>query len=376
MGTKGTGFRRQGIGWQPGGIVAVLILANLARPAIGSAMTAETTRSFGLGSPEEVFSTEAQRLHLTGAFARVGIRRLGVDAEEGSRGPQVGRRNSHASIFDAPTLRTLAVVLVGVPLVGYFAWWSGDHQAWHFRNEGWFQSYTYAGGADKASHLTFSYMGTQALIGWYRSLGHSDTQARWLALGTTAIAGIIVEIGDGFTQYGFSWEDATTNVIGALLATQIDRLGWRDSFGMRWGLVKTLKPDSCCRAGINYGDDYSKEIYTADFKLVGVLPRFGVRPGPARFLLLSVTYGSKGYRFSPPENRERNLGLEIGLNFEQILRGIGVPEHRWWGKALYVIATHVRLPYTGWGIRYNFDQGRWSGPDFGDTFDPGSVIYD
>jgi len=46
------------------------------------------------------------------------------------------------------------------------------------------------------------------------------------------------------------------------------------------------------------------------------------------------------------------------------------------GKALYVIATHVRLPYTGWGIRYNFDQGRWSGPDFGDTFDPGSVIYD
>jgi hypothetical protein len=95
-----------------------------------------------------------------------------------------------------------------------------------------------------------------------------------------------------------------------------------------------------------------------------------------RFFLLSVTYGTKGYRFSPPENRERNLGLEIGLNLEEILHRIGVPEHKWWGKALFVVATHIRFPYTGYGIRYDFDHGRWRGPDFGDKFDPGSVIYD
>jgi len=351
-------------------LLPVAAIACFAPPALGGETKDEINRSFGLGPPQLVFSTEDQKFHLAGGLDDVLFRRPRLEGEAHFEVPRAVR-----PLFDAPTRRVMAAVFVGVPLVGYFAWWSGGHQAWHFRNEGWFQSYTYAGGADKASHLTFSYMGTQALIGWYRSLGHTDEQARWLALGTTVIAGILVEIGDGTTQYGFSWEDATTNVIGGSLATEIDRLAFRDSFGMRWGLVKALKPDPCCRAGINYGDDYSKEIYDADFKLVGLLPRLGLKPGPARFFLLSITYGTKGYRFSPPANFERNLGLEIGLNLEEILHRIGVPERKWWGKALFVVATHFRFPYSGWGIRYDFDHGRWRGPDFGDKFNPGSVIY-
>ena len=53
-----------------------------------------------------------------------------------------------------------------------------------------------------------------------------------------------------------------------------------------------LIPDACCRYG-GYGDDYSKEIYSLDLKLAGLLPRIGAKPGPARFLLLSGTYGRR-----------------------------------------------------------------------------------
>ena len=104
-----------------------------------------------------------------------------------------------------------------------------------------------------------------------------------------------------------------------------------------------------------------------------MLPRLGVKPGPVRFFLLSVTYGTKGYRFSPPENRERNLGLEIGLNLEEILHGIGVPERKWWGKALYVIVTHIRfVQHANGGVElfgvepFREERGHkldWSGSD-------------
>ena len=89
--------------------------------------------------------------------------------------------------------------------------------------------------------------------------------------------------------------------------------------------MSTPIPAPCCRYG-GYGDDYSKEIYTLDLKLAGFLPRVGAKPGLARFLLLSGTYQTKGYRYSPPENRRREIGIEFGLNLREILVAVGVPE--------------------------------------------------
>ena len=99
--------------------------------------------------------------------------------------------------------------------------------------------------------------------------------------------------------------------------------GLSDTIGFRMGFVKALIPDACCRYG-GYGSDYSREIYSLDLKLSGFLPRIGVGPGLGRFLLVSLTYGSKGYRYSPPESRQRNIGIDLGLNLPEILRAVGV----------------------------------------------------
>ncbi|MEO8585393.1 MAG: DUF2279 domain-containing protein [Acidobacteriota bacterium] len=279
-------------------------------------------------------------------------------------------------LWDSETTGITASVLVGLPVLGYFTWWRVDSRStFGFANERWFQGDTYAGGADKASHIFFGYFGTQMLQAAYSSVGKTPTQARGLALGVATLAGAFVEVGDGYSKYGFAWEDIAANTIGSLVATGIDAWGLRDTVGLRFGYVKVLEVDACCRFG-GYGDDYSKEIYSLDLKLAGILPRVGVKPGPGRFFLLSLTYGSKGYRYSAAPLRERNVGLELGLNLREILVAAGVSEKPLWGKVLLAIATYFRFPYTSFGWHYDLNHGTWSGPDTGDRFDPGSIIYD
>jgi len=279
-------------------------------------------------------------------------------------------------LFDGRTALATAGVLVVAPVIGYFAWWrTSDRSSFALANERWFQRDTYAGGADKASHVFVGYLSAMALQGVYRSLEKTPAEARGLALGVTVLTGALIEIGDGFSQYGFSWEDIAANTIGVAVATGLDAWGLKDTVGLRLGRVKALIPDPCCRYG-GYGDDYSKEIYSADLKLAGFLPRVGVKPGPARFLLLSVTYGTKGYRYSDAPVRERNVGIEAGLNLREVLLAVGVPERKWWGKVLLAIGTYFRFPYTSFGWHYDLNHGTWRGPDTGDRFDPGSISYD
>ena len=245
----------------------------------------------------------------------------------------------------------------------------------NFANEGWFDPDTYAGGADKANHVVAGYIGQHALDWGYRLAGQPPEKARWWAFATVVATGLAIEVGDGLTRYGASWEDDLSNVVGAGLAMFLTARGLDDTVGLRMGQVPYEIPPPCCRAE-GYGSDYSKWIHSADLKLSGFLPRVGVEPGPARFLLLSVTYGTKGYRFSPVESRQRNLGLELGLNLPEILRSVGVRDDSWWGKPILAFFTYVRIPWTSFGWHYDFNGRTWHGPDTGDKFDPGLVIYD
>jgi hypothetical protein len=113
------------------------------------------------------------------------------------------------------------------------------------------------------------------------------------------------------------------------------------------------------------GRDYSNEIYTADLKLAGLGRRLNLRIGPLRYLYLSFTYGIKGYPYGVPNLRERQVGVELGLNFSQMLDDLGVRRQTWWGYALHVVFDNVRFPFTGLGFRYDMNHGRWHGPNSG-----------
>ena len=241
-------------------------------------------------------------------------------------------------------------------------------ETFHWAGEGFFGRDTYAGGADKASHFVDYAIVTKELANLYGVMGFSRRDSILMSAGVATLTGLVFEIGDGTNVYGFAWQDLTMDILGVGTAVLISALELDDLLGFRHGyLLPPPKQDVCC-AVEGPGRDYSNEIYTADLHIAGLARRLSLNVGPLRYLLLSFTYGSKGYPHGLPELRERQVGLEIGLNFKAILDDLGVRRNTWWGYTLHVVFDNVRVPFTSVGVRYDLNHHKWIGPDNGNGY--------
>jgi len=258
-------------------------------------------------------------------------------------------------------LHLLTAVYAGTGAINY------GSQDFHFHSEHWYGRDTYAGGADKTSHFIISASLARELALLYDGWGHTREQSIALAFGVTAVSGLIVEMGDGISPYGFSWEDLTADALGAATGLALTRYGLNDLFGLRVGKVPTRVPAD--EANAYLGSGYSTEIYSADLKISGLARRMRFEPSVARFLMTSLTYQTKGYGYVPPvPDRQRLVGVELGLNIPEIMSAAGVPATTWWGSALYKIFTFFKVPYTSFGWRYDLNHKKWHGPDAGDRY--------
>jgi hypothetical protein len=260
------------------------------------------------------------------------------------------------------TLWTTAGLLVGI-IDGMQGPINDGVHAFHFTDEGFFQYWTYGGGSDKASHAIISANVAGLLYDAYRINGLTEDQSFTLALGTTIVAGTLVEIGDGLTRYGFSAQDLTADTVGALASALVRRNHLDDLIGFQFGKVPTTIPPEIVGGRPLVGIDYSREIYGVQLKLGGLATRLHARPTFARFFQSSFVFLTKGFGYEPPiPSRYQQVGLELGLNFQEILRAVGVDESTWWGDSLLRIFGFLRIPYTQVGAYYNFRNKKWYGP--------------
>ena len=267
------------------------------------------------------------------------------------------------------TARLSAAYLAGTAAAGYAMWWKGQgFGSFQAGSEGWFGDNTYAGGADKASHFVMGYIFGRLFQGGYEEIGHTEASARWFSIGAVAASSVLVELGDGYTSFRFSWEDALITAVGGAAGAAIEAAGLDDTIGFRFGwLSKSVPSDPSVTTAQR--DHYSDELYTFDTRMAGLLPRLGVEePGLGRLFLVSLTYGTKGYGWVEAPYRQRQLGLEVGLDVPEVLRALGLREDRWWKRTLLNLLRYMRIPYTSIGVRYDLNGGRLFGPDTGDTF--------
>ena len=343
--------------------VMVIVALAVAAPAAAQAPVRPFASSQGasLSGTERVFATRScaeYRLLTLGAITDECRSRDVVDTavEDKLGGDALSDRPKpwpwaveHRSLVTGAAIGGVVGFTAANSLLGY------DKQPFHFHQEGFFDADTTDGGADKASHFTDYYVITKEFGYFYQKIGYSESEARWLALGTTMLGGFINELSDGFTNHGFSPEDLLMDWGGGAVATLISATRTGDLLGFRASHVP--------------GATYIHDVYAADLKLAGVADRLGLNVGPLRFLFVSLTYGVKGYRGGgTPADQQRQVGLEIGLNLEEILNAVGVNRDRWWGYALHVVADNLRFPYTAIGIRYDLNHSRWHGPN-GGNFD-------
>jgi uncharacterized protein YfiM (DUF2279 family) len=286
------------------------------------------------------------------------------DPQEQEPPPEAAPPPPPKKLFTTGTTLWTAGALLGGVLQGIGAPLQYGLNDWKFTDEKWFQYDTYAGGADKASHFIVSSGVSRLLFDVYQIQGHTVDQSFNLALAATVMAGIFVETGDAITVYGWSWQDLTADILGATSGLLIHRYHLQDLIGLRLGSAYVDIPAAAIGSSEpSLGRSYSDEIYVADLKLGGLVRRLHGDPGFAKYFLTSFAFFTKGFGYAPPlPTRYQEVGVELGINFGEIAKAVGVPETTWWGKGIYAFFNFFRIPYTQVGAYYNFKNHKWYGP--------------
>jgi hypothetical protein len=181
------------------------------------------------------------------------------------------------------------------------AWWQGRAHSFNFYNEGWFDDYSL--GIDKVGHAYASYFYFNTFRNTLRWGGIDDQDALWWSAGLTEALALSLEIGDGFSTWGFSHEDFLSNTAGlsfGLLQTQVPFL---QNFTLKWSYVPVRKRD-----GLNFTQHYDAHTYWLSCNVHNLLPETWRKYWP-RFLSLAVGYSTA----SGQNKREAVIGLDLNL---------------------------------------------------------------
>ncbi len=211
------------------------------------------------------------------------------------------------------------IVRANLAVLGFIAAWGATNwdygnNGWQTTGEGWFGADTDEGGADKAGHLYTAYVLGRSLTGWFGRDGYDQRKAAWAGAASSLAAMTFMELGDGFSPYGFSAEDEVMNVAGAglawLLATHpaLDRkLALRGEYRLH---AEHLE---------DFLTDYDRWRYYAVLKLDG----FGQVPPALRWVELHAGYYTRGYGSDIAGDERREGFVGIGLSLTRVARALG-----------------------------------------------------
>ncbi len=208
----------------------------------------------------------------------------------------------------------LAGIIAGYGIIN---WWK-DFNDISFTDEGWFESFSTNGGADKTGHAFSTYILSRILSVLYRDIGIKDEDAEWQGplAGWSLMS--IVELGDAFSQHGFSTSDLVSNSAGAFLAYLEERypafdelVDFRIEYLPSKGFLKSGK--------IGIDTDYSGMKHLLAFKLSGIK---GLRESPLSYLEFHAGYFTRGYSVYDEgyyDSQTRNIYTGISINLSRLL---------------------------------------------------------
>jgi len=234
-----------------------------------------------------------------------------------------------------------------IATIGVAAWDYGSH-SFRTANEGWFDSDTAYGGADKLGHLFTCYALASLYNRLYKNWGYSDNDAILLGAANSWLTMSLIEVGDGLSKsQGYSWEDEVMNTIGVGMAYLRHRFpAVRERVDFRWEWF----PSPAVREGERFDilTDYSGQKFLLAFKLDGWL-----RTGNPIMKALEVQAGyyTRGYvsgddDFFDGQHRYGYIG--IGLNVTYLL-------DRLTGHRAAGVFDYYQVPYTYVSVRKDYN---------------------
>lgn len=227
-----------------------------------------------------------------------------------------------------------AIILGGIYFWNYSERWTGEFA---IENEGWFREDSYNGGADKLGHVYTWSLLTRALIHNYERNGFSRKASAFWGFTIPAVNGVFIELLDGYTTYNASTEDILSNLAGSglglflYLHPKLD-----ETINLSWSYLpssdfkKNVKPD--------FTTDYAGQVFTFEVNGNGLRKVLGQqRPLVTDYLQVGLSYYSRGYSGESGTNKQRFMGVTLGINFQQFFKK---------GSSARTFAKYFQLPYS------------------------------
>jgi len=211
--------------------------------------------------------------------------------------------------------KVLAVNFGGMAFITAYglAKWDYFDRSPHAKPEGWFGQNDDEGGADKLGHLWSSHAVADSLAHLYQGWGYEPEQAMFNgALSSFAIMGFM-ELGDSFSDYGFSYEDMLMNTVGSASSYLLYKYPALDEkIDLRWEYIPKFDE-------ADFFTDYQNSKYLVAVQLDGFDE---IRDTPLSYLELHMGYYIRGFDTRAPD-RERNVYVGVGLNVGKLLARAG-----------------------------------------------------
>jgi len=194
--------------------------------------------------------------------------------------------------------------------------WDYGKEGFHDANERWFQHDTEYGGADKLGHFWSSYALSHLYSYVYRKWGYTEKEANLYGALSNLGVQTFMEVADGFSSQGFSYEDLIMNVAGAGVAYvwgKVPSLAKKIDFRMEY----TPEFDS---SDFGFSTNYERQRFLMAIKADG----FDFIKNPwLKYLELHGGYYArhyKDYEVGGPDDRRRYLYVGIGFNVSRLLQ--------------------------------------------------------
>lgn len=200
---------------------------------------------------------------------------------------------------------------LGIITWGILQWDYSLNNKIHSQSEGWFEKDTKSGGADKLGHAYVAYGMTHLFSHYYKEFGYEDDKvALYGALSSLGFT-TLMEFGDAFSPYGFSKEDAISNLVGTTfgyLTYKYPSIDDKVDFRIEYKIHKNSFEG-------DFVTDYENMKHLLAFKASG-FDKFKDNDY-LKYLELHVGYYSRGYDNSNDE-KLRNVYIGLGINFSKI----------------------------------------------------------
>ncbi len=182
-------------------------------------------------------------------------------------------------------------------------WWVNDFKPFNFWNAPWFDGL----GVDKIGHMYTAYALYKSIHEILLWGDHDPSDAFWWASGIAAFHGLMVEVGDGFSEYGFDFRDVTFNYIGlayGMLQTKIPIL---QNFDLKWSLYYPMKHHS-----FKINDLYAYHIYWMSINVKNLLPE-SAKPYWPSFVQIAFGLGAEDVVAGQLTTRTYNLSFDYNI---------------------------------------------------------------